>query len=235
MVNHNFASLPWFLMPETPSAGEILQSRWKSKRRRPLSLRPSCCREGLGTSKSHWSGPSAGSPAESRGPRRCPCPARTSAAQSPAHKWLARTAGAAPPAPPAGAHYHENFDRILDLLILNFPGWPLIRGQTMPASALSMFHRPDNPHTNTPGPGLLWPLPPLPARPARPCSRLPALPWPCVPRPGPRELPSGSRAPCGSGQPGRWLRPRWRGCPRQLSPPASLAPQTGPSWKHSAD
>lgn len=33
MVNRNFASLPLFLTPDTPSAGDILQGRRKSKRR----------------------------------------------------------------------------------------------------------------------------------------------------------------------------------------------------------
>lgn len=73
MVNHNFASVPWFLMPETPSAGEILQERRKSKRWPLLFLRPSCCREGLGTSKNHWSGPRAAFPGrEPRGPAALP-------------------------------------------------------------------------------------------------------------------------------------------------------------------
>lgn len=72
MVNNNFASLPLFLAPGTPSAGEILQGQRKPKRRPLLSLRPSCCREGLGTSRTPGSGARAASPAQSRGPAALP-------------------------------------------------------------------------------------------------------------------------------------------------------------------
>lgn len=44
------------------------------------------------------------------------------------------------PARPARIHYHENFDRILNLLILNFPGWPLTRQQTILVSAACPQH-----------------------------------------------------------------------------------------------
>lgn len=56
-------------------------------------------------------------------PRHRAGSAHASAAQSLAHKSLAGSggAGAAAPARPARPHYHENFDRILNLLILNFP------------------------------------------------------------------------------------------------------------------
>lgn len=52
-----------------------------------------------------------------------------STAQSLAHKLAALSCrlqcGAAVPAGPGCVHYHEDFDRILNLLILNLPNWPL--------------------------------------------------------------------------------------------------------------
>lgn len=154
---------------------------------------------------------------------------------------------AAPPAQPAGAHYHENFDRILDLLILNFPGWPLIRAQTMlvsdgqaPPPALSTIQPPPPAHAQ---PTHGHPRPGTPqAAAAPPGPPLPALqPPPGAPR-GVCALGRAEARSCcfqsiihGEAEPRAGLTAaRWRGCPRLLSPPASLPSKTGPSWKHSA-
>lgn len=88
--------------------------------------------------------PSPGSPRESRGPGRGAggphglLPA-SSAAISPA-------AARRRPCPrPVGTHYHENFDRILNLLILQFPDRPSLGADNAAVcreSAFSVFSRP---------------------------------------------------------------------------------------------